>query len=78
MAGMILSTYLFASFPPLESISVWWSDLSLGSRLNSLFTKTHVMVRQTNATPVEAVLYVGTAVAALTYPLQESEVLISL
>ena len=38
MAGMILSTYLCASFPPLRSITVGLVVcLSLGSGLNSLF-----------------------------------------
>ena len=71
MAGMILSTYLFRLFPTFGGLSqlVWWSAFLLDLCLILYFTKTHVMVRpRANATPSWTVLYVGIAVAALTYP----------
>ena len=71
MAGMILSTYLFRLFPAFGGLSqlVWWSAFLLDLCLILYFTKTHVMVRpRANATPSWTVLYVGIAVAALTYP----------
>ena len=71
MAGMILSTYLLRLFPAVEGLSqvVWWSAFLLDVCLILYFTKTHVMVRpRVTATPSWTVLYVGIAVAALTYP----------
>ena len=71
MAGMILSTYLLRLFPAFGGLSqlVWWSAFLLDLCLILYFTKTHVMVRpRANATPSWTVLYVGIAVAALTYP----------
>lgn len=71
MAGMILSTYLLRLFPAVGGLSqvVWWSAFLLDVCLILYFTKTHVMVRpRANATPSWTVLYVGIAVAALTYP----------
>lgn len=71
MAGMILSTYLFRLFPAVGGLSqvVWWSAFILDVCLILYFTKTHVMVRpRVTATPSWTVLYVGIAVAALTYP----------
>ena len=71
MAGMILSTYLLRLFPAFGGLSqlVWWSAFLLDLGLILYFTKTHVMVRpRANATPSWTVLYVGIAVAALTYP----------
>lgn len=71
MAGMILSTYLFRLFPAVGGLSqvVWWSAFLLDVCLILYFTKTHVMVRpRVTATPSWTVLYVGIAVAALTYP----------
>lgn len=71
MAGMILSTYLFRLFPAFGGLSqlVWWSAFLLDVCLILYFTKTHVMVRpRVTATPSWTVLYVGIAVAALTYP----------
>ena len=71
MAGMILSTYLLRLFPTFVGLSqlVWWSAFLLDLCLILYFTKTHVMVRpRANATPSWTVLYVGIAVAALTYP----------
>ena len=71
MAGMILSTYLFRLFPAFGGLSqlVWWSAFLLDLCLILSFTKTHVMARpRAKATPSWTVLYVGIAVAALTYP----------
>ena len=71
MAGMILSTYLLRLFPAFGGLSqlVWWSAFLLDLCLILYFTKNHVMVRpRANATPSWTVLYVGIAVAALTYP----------
>ena len=48
---------------------VWWSAFLLDLGLILYFTKTHVLARpRANATPSWTVLYVGIAVAALTYP----------
>jgi len=72
MAGMILSTYLLRLFPAFGGLSqlVWWSAFLLDLGLILYFTKTHVLARpRANATPSWTVLYVGIAVAALTYPL---------
>ena len=71
MAGMILSTYLFRLFPAFGGLSqlVWWFAFLLDLCLILYFTKTHVMARpRAKATPSWTVLYVGVAVAALTYP----------
>jgi len=71
MAGMILSTYLLRLFPAFGGLSqlVWWSAFLLDLGLILYFTKTHVLARpRANATPSWTVLYVGIAVAALTYP----------
>lgn len=71
MAGMILSTYLFRLFPAFGGLSqlVWWSAFLLDLCLILYFTKIHVMARpRAKATPSWTVLYVGIAVAALTYP----------
>ena len=71
MAGMILSTYLLRLFPAVGGLSqvVWWSAFLLDVCLILYFTKTHVLVRpRVTATPSWTVLYVGIAVAALTYP----------
>ena len=71
MAGMILSTYLLRLFPTFGGLSqlVWWSAFLLDLGLILYFTKTHVLARpRANATPSWTVLYVGIAVAALTYP----------
>ena len=71
MAGMILSTYLFRLFPAFGGLSqlVWWFAFLLDLCLILYFTKTHVMARpRAKATPSWTVLYVGIAVAALTYP----------
>ena len=71
MAGMILSTYLLRLFPAFGGLSqlVWWSAFLLDLGLILYFTKTHVLARpRAKATPSWTVLYVGIAVAALTYP----------
>lgn len=72
MAGMILSTYVFRVFPalPLVSQGIWWFSFLLDLALIATFTiKFACPGRRVNATPSWTVLYVGIAVAALTYPL---------
>ena len=71
MAGMILSTYLLRLFPTFGGLAqtVWWSAFLLDCSLIFYFTKTHILAKpRANATPSWTVLYVGIAVAALTYP----------
>ena len=71
MAGMILSTYLFRLFPTFGGLAqaVWWSAFLLDCSLIFYFTKSHILAKpRANATPSWTVLYVGIAVAALTYP----------
>lgn len=72
MAGMILSTYVFRVFPafPLVVQGIWWFSFLLDLALIATFTiKFACPGRRVNATPSWTVLYVGIAVAALTYPL---------
>ena len=72
MAGMILSTYLLRLFPTFGGLAqaVWWTAFLLDCGLIFYFTKTHILAKpRANATPSWTVLYVGIAVAALTYPL---------
>ena len=72
MAGMILSTYVFRVFPalPLLAQGIWWFSFLLDLVLIATFTiKFACPGRRVNATPSWTVLYVGIAVAALTYPL---------
>ena len=73
MAGMILSTYLLRILPTSMSIiaqTLWWFAFLLDVGLIIYFTKNYVQTKpRTNATPSWTVLYVGIAVAALTYPL---------
>ena len=72
MAGMILSTYVFRVFPvlPLVAQGIWWFSFLLDLALIATFTiKFACPGRRVNATPSWTVLYVGIAVAALTYPL---------
>ncbi|MBZ2096126.1 MULTISPECIES: TDT family transporter [Streptococcus] len=72
MAGMILSTYVFRLFPhlPLISQGLWWFSFLLDLALITYFTiKFACPGKRVNATPSWTVLYVGIAVAALTYPL---------
>ena len=72
MAGMILSTYLLRILPPNMSIVaqiLWWFAFLLDVYLILYFTKNYVLVKQrASATPTWTVLYVGIAVASLTYP----------
>ena len=72
MAGMILSTYVFRLLPhlPLVAQGLWWFSFFLDLALITTFTiKFACPGRRVNATPSWTVLYVGIAVAALTYPL---------
>lgn len=72
MAGMILATYVFRVFPalPLVAQGIWWFSFLLDLALIGTFTiKFACPGRKVNATPSWTVLYVGIAVAALTYPL---------
>ena len=72
MAGMILSTYVFRVFPhfPLVAQGLWWFSFLLDLSLIAGFTiKFAYPGRRVHATPSWTVLYVGIAVAALTYPL---------
>ena len=72
MAGMILSTYVFRVFPalPIVAQGIWWFSFLLDLALIATFTiKFACPGRRVNATPSWTVLYVGIAVAALTYPL---------
>ena len=72
MAGMILSTYVFRVFPalPIVAQGIWWFSFLLDLALIATFTiKFTCPGRRVNATPSWTVLYVGIAVAALTYPL---------
>ncbi len=72
MAGMILSTYVFRVFPhlPLVAQGLWWFSFLLDLALIAGFTIKFVYPgKRVNATPSWTVLYVGIAVAALTYPL---------
>ena len=72
MAGMILSTYVFRVFPhlPLVAQGLWWFSFLLDVALIAGFTiKFACPGRRVHATPSWTVLYVGIAVAALTYPL---------
>ena len=72
MAGMILSTYLLRILPMNMSIVaqiLWWFAFLLDVGLIIYFTKNYVLTKpRTSATPSWTVLYVGIAVASLTYP----------
>ncbi|KXT73656.1 Exfoliative toxin A [Streptococcus sp. DD10] len=71
MAGMILSTYLLRIIPvaPHLAQSIWWFSFLLDVFLISYFTVKFVFKNpRESATPSWTVLYVGIAVAALTYP----------
>ena len=72
MAGMILSTYLLRILPMNMSIVaqiLWWFAFLLDVGLIIYFTKKYVQTKpRTSATPSWTVLYVGIAVASLTYP----------
>ena len=72
MAGMILSTYVFRVFAhlPIVAQGLWWFSFLLDLALIAGFTvKFACPGKRVNATPSWTVLYVGIAVAALTYPL---------
>ena len=72
MAGMILSTYLLRVLPMSLSITaqiLWWFAFLLDVGLIIYFTINYVQAKpRTSATPSWTVLYVGIAVASLTYP----------
>lgn len=72
MAGMILSTYLLRILPPNMSIIaqiLWWFAFLMNVFLIFYFTKNYVLTKpRASATPSWTVLYVGIAVASLTYP----------
>ena len=71
MAGMILSTYVFRVFPalPLLAQGIWWFSFILDLALIAYFSHRFLGVEErAAATPSWTVLYVGIAVAALTYP----------
>ena len=72
MAGMILSTYLLRILPPNMSIIaqiLWWFAFLMDVFLIFYFTKNYVLTKpRASATPSWTVLYVGIAVASLTYP----------
>lgn len=70
MAGMILSTYLLRLLPVLPVLAqlLWWFAFLLDLILILYFTRTFSLaVPRPGATPSWTVLYVGIAVAALTY-----------
>ena len=72
MAGMILSTYLLRILPTNMSIVaqiLWWFAFLMDVFLIFYFTKNYVLTKpRASATPTWTVLYVGIAVASLTYP----------
>ena len=71
MAGMILSTYLLRTVPsvPLLAQILWWFSFLLDIGLITYFSVQLLTSKEKiYATPSWTVLYVGIAVAALTYP----------
>ena len=71
MAGMILATYLLRTVPsvPLLAQILWWFSFLLDIGLITYFTILLMKSKEKiYATPSWTVLYVGIAVAALTYP----------
>ena len=71
MAGMILSTYISRLVPsmPILSQPLWWFSFILDFALIAYFSRRFLGVEErASATPSWTVLYVGIAVAALTYP----------
>ena len=72
MAGMILSTYMLRILPvSLNFIAqvLWWFAFLLDVGLIIYFTINYVQTKpRASATPTWTVLYVGIAVASLTYP----------
>ncbi|RSI64203.1 TDT family transporter [Streptococcus oralis] len=72
MAGMIFSTYVLRLVPsmPILAQLLWWFSFILDLALIAYFSRRFVGVEErASATPSWTVLYVGIAVAALTYPL---------
>ena len=72
MAGMIFSTYVLRLVPsmPILAQLLWWFSFILDLALVAYFSRRFVGVEErASATPSWTVLYVGIAVAALTYPL---------
>lgn len=71
MAGMILATYLLRTIPNVPYLAqvLWWFSFLLDIGLITYFT-IHLLSSKERiyATPSWTVLYVGIAVAALTYP----------
>ena len=71
MAGMILSTYLLRILPSVPYLAqfIWWFSFLLDIGLITYFTIQLLTSKERiYATPSWTVLYVGIAVAALTYP----------
>ena len=71
MAGMIFSTYVLRLVPsmPILAQLLWWFSFILDLALIAYFSRRFVGVEErASATPSWTVLYVGIAVAALTYP----------
>ena len=71
MAGMILTTYLLRTVPsvPLLAQVLWWFSFLLDTGLITYFSfKILTSKEKIYSTPSWTVLYVGIAVAALTYP----------
>ena len=71
MAGMILATYLLRTVPsvPLLTQVLWWVSFLLDIGLITYFSVQILTSKEKiYATPSWTVLYVGIAVAALTYP----------
>lgn len=71
MAGMILATYVLRTVPsvPLLAQVLWWFSFLLDIGLITYFTIQLLTSKEKiYATPSWTVLYVGIAVAALTYP----------
>ena len=71
MAGMILSTYVLRLLPSIPYLAhfLWWFSFLLDVGLITYFSaKVLKSKEKIFATPTWTVLYVGIAVAALTYP----------
>ena len=71
MAGMIFSTYILRLVPsmPILAQLLWWFSFILDLALIAYFSRRFLGVEErAAATPSWTVLYVGIAVAALTYP----------
>ena len=71
MAGMILATYLLRTIPSVTLLAqvLWWFSFLLDIGLITYFSVQLLTSKEKiYATPSWTVLYVGIAVAALTYP----------